>query len=286
MGFMKKVKQCWSYDLTRYRQITFANRPIGYARPDIAFEMAKMSSHFENGAKELAFTRQTSTVELTNALGKLSEQLSARSLIPPLTGEMYAIRHWSGAADLGYLDRAASLAMGIRTYSVHLNAYVLQGGSMKMWIARRANNRRYFPGLLDNLVAGGQPATLGFFENLEKEAIEEAGISYDLIHRARMSSQLSYRFDGPDGLVDSVVTTFDLELPHSFQPRNLDSGVEEFYLLPIEEVAERIRDSEEFKFNSALVIMDFCLRHRILQSDLLQELEQVRSILNTPEPID
>jgi 8-oxo-dGTP pyrophosphatase MutT (NUDIX family) len=138
--------------------------------------------------------------------------------------------------------------------------------------------------MLDNLVAGGQPATLSIRENLEREAFEEAGIDGTSLRHATAAGQIAYRFDGPEGLVDSVVYPFDLEVGPAFQPRNSDGGIEAFYLLPIENVVELVRDTDEFKFNCALVIIDFLLRHDVLEPSAIAELEEVRSLLYASEP--
>lgn len=44
-------------------------------------------------------------------------------------------------------------------------------------------------------------------------------------------------------------------------PNCTDGEVEEFYLMPIEEVARLVRETNEFKLNCNLVIIDFLVRH-------------------------
>lgn len=282
MGWLEKVQSCWSYEPDRYVPLFIAARPVGHARPDVA-EVALDFGCVRRTQQGLALLG-SSVDEVTHVLDTLSHRLHALGLIPPLTTEKYPVRHASEEPDLGYVDRSASLALGVRTYGVHLNACMRSGDALFMWVARRSSNRRYFPRMLDNLVAGGQPAFLSLRENLVKEACEEADLSGSLLARAIPGGRLAYRFNGPDGLVDSVTYTFDLELPPSFQPRNRDGGVEAFHLLPIDEVAERVCTTEEFKFNSALVIMDFLLRHAALVPEALAELERVRPLLYAPEP--
>lgn len=68
-----------------------------------------------------------------------------------------------------------------------------------------------------------------------------------------------------EGLCDDVVFCFDLELPPDFRPENRDGEVEEFYLWPLERVREVISESCDFKFNCALVIIDFLARHEFLK---------------------
>jgi hypothetical protein len=57
---------------------------------------------------------------------------------------------------------------------------------------------------------------------------------------------------------------YDLDLPADFTPRNTDGEVEEFYLWPMEKVMETVRESDDFKFNCALVVIDFLLRRGLI----------------------
>ena len=53
-------------------------------------------------------------------------------------------------------------------------------------------------------------------------------------------------------------------MPGDFQPTPTDGEVDAFYLWPVEDVMQRIRDTDDFKFNAALVIIDFAIRHGVL----------------------
>ena len=64
-------------------------------------------------------------------------------------------------------------------------------------------------------------------------------------------------------------------MPADFEPVNTDGEVEAFYLWPIDKVLETVRETDEFKFNCAIVVIDFLIRHGILTPedrdyDLLQ----------------
>ena len=48
---------------------------------------------------------------------------------------------------------------------------------------------------------------------------------------------------------------------------NTDGEVEAFYLWPIEQVAERVRGGDTFKFNCSLVIIDFLIRHGVIEPE-------------------
>ncbi|HYN77840.1 MAG TPA: DUF4743 domain-containing protein, partial [Lamprocystis sp. (in: g-proteobacteria)] len=60
---------------------------------------------------------------------------------------------------------------------------------------------------------------------------------------------------------------YDLELPATFVPRCTDGEVESFSLLPAAEVARLVQDTDEFKLNCNLVVIDFLVRHGLIAPD-------------------
>ena len=60
---------------------------------------------------------------------------------------------------------------------------------------------------------------------------------------------------------NDVLFVYDLELPGDFRPQNTDGEIDDFYLWPLDRVTETVRDGDEFKFNCALVVIDFLIRH-------------------------
>jgi hypothetical protein len=121
--------------------------------------------------------------------------------------------------------------------------------------------------MLDNTVAGGQPIGLSLADNLVKECKEEANIPEALSRQAYAVGAITYTMEAPDGLKPDVQFCYDLELPEDFTPQNTDGEIEEFFLWPIEKVAETVRDTRDFKFNCNLVIIDFLMRRGVLPPD-------------------
>ena len=68
-----------------------------------------------------------------------------------------------------------------------------------------------------------------------------------------------------EGLVakwrDDVLFVYDLETPEDFKPRNTDGEIVEFMLMEAREVLARVRDTDDFKFNVNLILIDFAIRH-------------------------
>ncbi len=136
-----------------------------------------------------------------------------------------------------------------------------------MWIGRRALDKANSPGKLDQLVGGGQPAGDSVLDTLLKESAEEADMAAGLAGRAVPVGAITYRTERSEGLRRDILYVFDLELPADFVPRNTDGEISEFHLWPIEQVIETVRDTDEFKFNCALVVIDFLIRHGYIGPD-------------------
>ena len=128
-----------------------------------------------------------------------------------------------------------------------------------------------YPNKLDTTVAGGVPAHQTPFENVLSEADEEASFPRELVERnARSAGALTYMGlsgeanGGKEQLICSdIVHVFDMEVGADVKPIPKDGEVKEFYLMPVEEV-RAVLDRGEFKTNSAVVMIDFFIRHGII----------------------
>lgn len=159
------------------------------------------------------------------------------------------------------LQRAAIPALGILAGGVHLNGFCGRGEKQRLWIARRARHIAAQPGKLDQIAAGFLPHGEDPKARLLEEAEEEAGISRELMRAARPSGMVSYRMRRPLGLQIGLIYCYDLELPGDFRPRNADGEVEEFLELGSGALIEILAEGPSFKFDCALVALDFLIRH-------------------------
>ncbi|XP_072223741.1 thiamin pyrophosphokinase 2 isoform X2 [Leuresthes tenuis] len=166
-----------------------------------------------------------------------------------------------------WMERAATSLFGVKRYGVHINGYtVSNSGEVSMWLARRSKTKQTYPGLLDNMAAGGLAAGVGIKHTLIKECEEEACIPADVAVKAHPVATVSYTYEDEEGVFPESQFVFDLELPLEFKPRVGDGEVQDFYLLPIQRVKELLA-TDDFKPNSAMVVLDFLIRHSFIEPD-------------------
>lgn len=104
-------------------------------------------------------------------------------------------------------------------------------------------------------------------DNVVKECKEEASIPAALSEKAKPVGAITFYAMYPNGLKRDVLFCYDLPLPQDFTPEPEDGEVESFHLLPIEEVAKLISETNEIKENCNIVMLDFLVRHGFVQPD-------------------
>ena len=175
-------------------------------------------------------------------------------------GEAFDVRAAPGGPVLGTIDRGALPALGLEAVGVHLNGLVRRADGWHVWVGRRAMDKKLDPGKLDNMVGGGVPAGLGPDETLAKEAGEEAGLAAGLVGQAIHRGVIAYVMERPEGLRRDRLHCYDLLLPEHAVPRPVDGEVDGFELWPIARALAAVRDTDDFKFNVSLVLIDLFLR--------------------------
>lgn len=265
MSLLDRIEACHRYDISRYLPFAVGATQIGHMRRDLAEELRRFPSVFRVAPTEVRVAEHLDTFDYRSAaIDSVMRELRQEGFIRGWRDELFTIAVQYGAEPLFDLERAGVPLFGVKAYGVHLNGYVRRDGEIWLWVGRRAANRPIEPGKLDHLVAGGLPSGVKPFDNLIKEAAEEASIPKELARRARPCGALSYRMELDGCLRDDTLFTYDLELPADFVPKNHDGEIADFRLLPLSEVERLLAETNDFKFNVGLVIIDFLIRHGYL----------------------
>jgi hypothetical protein len=267
VSFVDRLAGVAPLEPSRYLPFRVDGRDVGLVDKDFADRLRALPP-FRVGDRAVDLDgRLAGPDERTRAVDEALRRLKAEGLVPGWRDEHYPVAAAFSAPTLFTMERAAVPLFGVKAYGVHMNGFVRDGDGLKMWIGRRSLKKPTGPGKLDQLVAGGQPAGISLRANLVKECWEEASIPEALARRALPVGGVSYRTRRSEGVRDDVLFAYDLELPADFRPANADGEIEAFYLWPIERVTAAVRDTDEFKFNCALVVIDFLIRHGCIEPD-------------------
>lgn len=283
MSFLDRIRACACYDPRDYQAFVVAGEIVGFVEPEFLALLAAFPHVFTVRGRGLELSEAlTSSSARTAAVDGVLRQLRSRGLFSGWRDEPYPVCASRSEAALLTLERAAVPRFGIVASGVHVNGFVRSEAGLKMWVGRRSLAKPTAPGKLDQIVAGGRPAGYTVQQTLIKEAAEEASLPAALSQQARPVGTITYATRQPEGLRRDILYLYDLELPVDFVPVNTDGEIAAFELWPIERVIETVRDSEAFKFNCALVVIDFLIRHGWLDPDQADYVEIADGLRSGP----
>jgi hypothetical protein len=266
MSLLDRIKACNNVtDVTSYLPFFVSDVRVGWIHHDFVHALLPFDD---------CFTVEVNSVRLAGHLGgyhsrtvavdQVMRTLNKAGWFSGWRSEPYGIGRGFYEKPFFEMERAAVPRFGVAGYGVHVNGFVKDGDELLMWIARRADDKPTYPGMLDNMVAGGQPVGLGLLENVIKESAEEASVPRKIADMAKPAGVISYQHEEDNCLKPDTMFVFDMELPRDFVPKNIDGELAGFQLLPVRKVMEITANTTDFKFNCAAVIIDFFVRHGIL----------------------
>src|SRR5215467_9383010 len=267
MSFRDHIRLCNNYDPARVVPLIAGNDRIGLLRRDNAAALQRFPDVFAVGNDKARLLARGDASAVSQAVEGVVDALVAENRVPKWRNETFDVAPGWGAPPIFRLDRGAVPFFGTRAYGVHLNGYRREGKLLHLWVGRRSPDKRVAPNKLDNLVAGGIGNGHSVEETLLKEGEEEASIPTHITKGAIPVGAVSYRMETELGIRDDVLFVYDLEMPADFAPRNRDGEIVNFELTTASAVLDRIRATDDFKFNVNLVILDFALRHGLLRPD-------------------
>ena len=263
-GYLRHFHACNRHNMGHFRPFYVDGLNYGWVGKELAEELPQSVSGIVPCGDGIALAENlTGFAARSEVLAEAATHIS-NLRHKKIRNEMYPLVLAWGDEPLAQIDRVAVPWFGIRAFGVHVNGFVRKKDGIYIWVGERALDRRVDPGKLDNMIGGGQPIGLSIRENLRKEAMEEAGIAPAFIDTAKHVRTMRYRMERHGGLRNDTLFIFDLELSENFVPQNTDNEVAAFHLLPAQEVADIVHDTDHFKFNCNIVITDFMVRHGLL----------------------
>jgi 8-oxo-dGTP pyrophosphatase MutT (NUDIX family) len=255
-GYLRHVRACNNAVLPGERlPFRIGQELVGWVKPGFAARLASFP--------EIGVTADAVVLADGAALPAIARSLSDAGCYR-WRREEFDIRAEPDGPVLARLDRGALPSFGVMAVGVHVNGLVRRPDGLHVWVARRAADKLLDPSKLDHIVAGGVPAGLTPAETLVKEAAEEAAIPASLARQAVPVATITYAMERPEGLRRDLLHCYDLNLPETFAPRAADGEVEAFELWPIARVMRTVRDTDDFKFNVNLVLIDLLQREGLI----------------------
>jgi len=135
--------------------------------------------------------------------------------------------------------------------------------------------------MMDSTVAGGISGSDTAFETILHEADEEAGFEkQSILERVKATGVLtymslsSYGFNEEDYVIPDMLYVYDMVLDKDTIPETRDGSTRDFQLLTVEEVKVALRNGD-FKPNSAVVMIDFLIRHGVITMENEREYVEI-----------
>ena len=199
------------------------------------------------------------------------KHLKDEGVITGWRDELYPLATGFYNEPLFFVERAAAPFLGILQYGVRINGLVkTQDGKEEMGIARRSATESQYPGMTDQIVAGGQPFGLGWMENVLKECQEEAGIPNELTLKGMKSAgAASYEIARSTGA--GLCMTWSYLLIFSPRWRN-SSGVDEQFAAMVWGF------QDPMKTNCYLSVIDYLLRKGHISPEVPGYLDLLREL--------
>lgn len=289
-SFLRVVDRCNNFLLpgsSKQNCIPFCigDRQVGIIRPNVLPHLQEYPEIFIISPSCVTLSDDFKTPkERSDQIHNVLTELRKQKVLVTLNGwrnERFDIRSTSNEKALMEVERSGVCLFGAISYGVHINGYTYKDGQMMMWIARRSSTKPTYPNMLDNMCAGGLASGLGVRKCAVKECEEEASIPAHLTDKLKGAGCVSYILEDKRGIFPECEYLFDLELPSDFEPVNADGEVSTFELMTMDEVKDAIV-SDDFKPNSALIVLDFLIRHGVVGPEHEKNYTYIVEMMHVP----
>ena len=179
------------------------------------------------------------------------------------------------------IERKFLAKFGFPAYGVHCNVWSKFKNSTIIHLAKRSCKLKKFPGLFDNLIAGGQPIDLSIKDNFYKEAFEEAGLSQEQSSHAKRSNTVHYQHNENTNFNSAIIFNYHLEKSDDMKFSNQDGEVESFFSIEIEKLY-KILEKNYLKPNCVIPLIDFFI---LKESDFVPKnvIVEIKRLFNINE---
>ena len=207
MSLLDRLQAIRPPDLARYRRFVVDGHTVGWIAGDLAARLRDHPEVFVVGEHAVGLSPGVrGYAERSAAVDGALRSLRADGWFRAWRDEPYPVGP-SFTTRLFQMERAAVPAFGVCAYGIHVNGFVGAGADLKLWVGRRSRDKPTYPGQLDHIVAGGQPAGLGL-EGEPPEGMCGGGVSDPVCRaRARPVGIVSYLLENEEGCATTCSST-------------------------------------------------------------------------------
>ena len=159
MSFLDRIAECNQYNLSRFTPFLIHGEQLGLVSEEMLEHLQRWPEVFviESGAvsNHPALINET---EISAATAAVFAQLHQDGVIDTWVDELYPVVQNFAETPRMHIERAATHYMGTKSFGVHVNGLVKKPDGIYVWIGKRTRNKPFWPGKLDQIVAGGQPS--------------------------------------------------------------------------------------------------------------------------------
>ena len=268
MSYLDHIKKCNTITPENYLPFIVGGEQLGFIQKAFSEYLLKDNDVFLREGDAIGMNPHLDTADArTKACHPVLWDLHQQGVIDTWVDELYAVTNSYGEEPRFLIERASVSFFGLRGYGVHINGLVKKADGIYIWIAVRAKDKPFSPGMLDQMVAGGQPFGISRMKNVIKESAEEANVPPSVASKAELVSEISYQGETYRGMHIDTLFNYDLWLDEDFVPENTDGEVDEFILMPLAEMAEITENTNKFKANCNLVNIDLLIRKGIINQE-------------------
>ncbi len=268
MSYLERAKICNNHDLTDYRPFNVNGLAYGWIRNSFAEILEEWPDVFEISVDAITLSDTLDNYQnRSEAVNRVVTELHKRTIIDTWVGEPYPVTGSFEEESVFEMERSAVTYFGLLGFGIHMNGLVKTDEGIHVWVAKRAHDKPFYPGKLDQMVAGGQPLGIGIHDNLIKECAEEANIPTKIAENAKPRGHIHYMMETSRGVDVSTIILYDLWLEEDFEPENTDGEVDSFVLIPLGEVARLTDETDLFKDNCNLANIDLLIRCGLITSE-------------------
>jgi hypothetical protein len=154
LSFSDRLNECNNFSPEGFIPFMLEKQCMGLLRAEFARSLSNYPQAFQVTAEHVTLNENLQTEkQRTKVISDVVQLMIEDGIVAYIVDEPYPVKGHNHELFF-IIDRAMVPYLGFRSFGQHLNGFVRKPDGLYIWTATRARDRRIFPGMLDNIVAG------------------------------------------------------------------------------------------------------------------------------------